>query len=564
MDIRLKNLLKFRIFWGIFSVAVAAMILASCGIMFISQHIIRSNSLNALESYTNSLASVINGRGRGAISREIIYPYRVTVIMPSGEVFFDSEASASQMDSHLQRLEVIEALQSGTGRSVRMSDTLSERTDYFALKLKDGSILRCSVTTATVFHGIAVLFGEALVILTIAAALSAFFARRISKRIVEPINELDLDRPLDADIYEELTPLIRRLDDQQRHITSQILHIKRQAEELSAVTSGMREGLVVLNASGEIISLNRSACKILHCSEEDVGKSFLKIDHSDYVREIFEGDHSDGPTIRNSIERDAKIFDVFISRVGNEELLGYAMIFVNVTAAKRAEMQRREFTANVSHELKTPLQSIIGAAELLSSGLVKRGDEQTFYSKISRESNALLRMINDIILLSRLDEGSAKEAEEELDPEKISREIAKNLSDKAATKHITISTEGQMSPFLGIYRYFYEMIFNLADNAVKYGKTDGHVRIMLSEDDNERRIEVEDDGNGIPKEDQGRIFERFYRVDKSHSRRNEGTGLGLSIVKRAAMFFGGNVSVKSEIGVGTSFKVVIPRSKNKA
>ena len=564
MVTRLKTVLKLRIFWGIFAVSFAVMIIACSGVMLIAQQIIRGNSLQALESYTDSFASAINSQGLNLVSNVQIYPYRVTVILPSGEVFFDSEASASHMDSHLKRLEVQEALTKGKGSAVRMSDTLSERTDYYAVKLTDGSVLRCSVTTATLFHGIAILFGEALVILFMAAALSVFFAGRISRRIVKPINELDLDNPLDADIYEELTPLIRRLDEQQKHISLQILHIKRQTEELSAVTSGMTEGLVILNAKGEILSLNRSACKILHCSQEDVGISFLKIDHSDYVREIFEGDRTVLGNSRTTVERDGKIFDIYISCVGNEELLGYALIFVNVTAVKQAEMQRREFTANVSHELKTPLQSIIGAAELLSSGLVKPGDEQSFYKKISRESAALLNMINDIILLSRLDEGSAKEAAEELDPKAICQGIVNNLSDKANAKHITVSLEGQMSGFSGIYRYFYEMIFNLADNAVKYGREGGKVLIKLSETDDERCIEVEDDGCGIRSEDLSRIFERFYRVDKSHSRRNEGSGLGLSIVKRAAKFFGGKVSVSSVQDQGSCFKVVIPRSKNKA
>lgn len=563
MDIRLKTALKFRIFWGIFAVSLAVMFLACSGVMYIAQQIIRNNSLQALESYTDSFASAVNSQGLNIVGKGQIYPYRVTVILANGTVYFDSEASVSQMDSHLKRLEVQEALDKGKGSAVRMSDTLSERTDYYAVKLADGSVLRCAVTTATLFHGISILFGEALVILLMAAGLSAYFAGRISKHIVKPINELDLDNPLDADIYEELTPLIRRLDEQQKHISLQIRHIKRQTEELSAVTSGMTEGLVILNAKGEILSLNRSACKILQCSQEDVGISYLKIDHSDYVREIFEDNGTELSNSTSTVERDGKIFDVYISRVGNEELLGYALIFVNVTAVRQAEMQRREFTANVSHELKTPLQSIIGAAELLSSGLVKKGDEQTFYQKISRESSALLNMINDIILLSRLDEGSAKEASEELDPKAICQGIIKNLSDKANAKHISLSIEGQISSFTGIYRYFYEMIFNLVDNAVKYGKEEGKVLIKLSESEDARSIEVEDDGLGIKSEDLGRIFERFYRVDKSHSRRNEGSGLGLSIVKRAARFFGGNVSVSSIQGQGSCFKVVIPRSKNK-
>ncbi len=553
--------MKLRIFWGIFCVSVAAMILTLSGMMLLSQKVARDNSLQSLTSFTRSLASSVNHQGIDTIQDGMIFPCRVTLIKADGTVFFDSESSASQMANHFQREEFKEALKFGVGTAERLSDTLSERTDYYAIRLANGDVLRCSVTESTVFRGVGTLFLEALLILIISAAVSALYAGRIAKNIVKPINDINLDNPLESEIYEELSPLIRRLDSQQKHIASQIEHIRRQNEELSAITASMTEGLVILNARGEVISLNKSARKILHCNENAVGHSFLAIDHSDYVRELFEGDPHDMETSRTSIERDGRIYDVFISRVGNEELLGYALIFVNVTAARQAEMQRREFTANVSHELKTPLQSIIGSAELLESGLVRHGDEGAFYKKISRESAALLRMINDIILLSRLDEGTAKDAAENLDPVKICADIAKTLQDKASAKNITVSSEGDMSAFNGIYRYFYEMIFNLADNAVKYGNYGGFVKITLSETQSFRQIIVEDNGPGIPLEDQSRIFERFYRVDKSHSRRSEGTGLGLSIVKRAAKFFGGRVSVVSAVGQGACFKVVIPRSK---
>ena len=553
--------MKLRIFWGIFCVSVAVMILALSGMMLLAQHIARDNSLQSLTTFTRSLASSVNNQGIETLQDGMIFPCRVTLIQADGTVKFDSEIPVSKMTSHFQRQEFQDALKFGVGTAERLSDTLSERTDYYALRLASGDVLRCSVTESTVFRGIGTLFLEALLILIVSAAVSAFFAGRIARKIVNPINDINLDNPMDSEIYEELSPLIRRLDSQQKHIANQIEHIKRQSEEFSAITASMTEGLVILNAKGEVISLNRSARKILHCSENAVGHSFLAVDHSDYVRELFEGDPHDMETTRTSIERDGRIYDVFISRVGNETLLGYALIFVNVTAARQAEMQRREFTANVSHELKTPLQSIIGSAELLESGLVKPGDEGTFYKKISRESAALLRMINDIILLSRLDEGTAKDAAENLEPTRICADIVKTLQDKASAKDITVSSEGEMSAFNGIYRYFYEMIFNLADNAVKYGNNGGFVKIKLSETEAYRQILVEDNGPGIPVEDQNRIFERFYRVDKSHSRRSEGTGLGLSIVKRAAKFFGGKVSVVSTLGQGSCFKVVIPRSK---
>ncbi len=537
------------------------MLLSCAAMIYLAQNTVKDNSLKSLTSFVQSLATSINTDGIDIVKNKIQFPYRVTLVNQDGSVYFDNEADPAHMGNHLERKEIKEALQQGHGSDVRISNTLSERTDYYALKLKNGQILRCSVTASTLFQGMTTLLSEALVILIFAVLVSLYLAVHLARRIVSPLNELDLDHPLDSEIYDELTPLVKRLDSQQKHINEQILHIKRQREELSAVTASMTEGLVILNSKGEIISINRSARKLLHADASAVGKSFLNLDHSSYVLELFDGDSHDFSAKRTSIERDGQIYDIFISRVGNEELLGYALIYVNVTASRLAEAQRREFTANVSHELKTPLQSIIGAAELLESGLVRQGDEQSFYQKISREAAALVRMINDIILLSRLDEGKVKEAAEILDPQNICAEISKTLHDKAKNKDISINIHGSLEKFTGNYRYFYEMIFNLTDNAIKYGKEHGHVTINLKEENSEKVIMVKDDGPGIPQEDQQRIFERFYRVDKSHSRRNEGTGLGLSIVKRAAKFFGGDVSVNSQVGKGTCFKVVIPASK---
>ena len=383
--------------------------LLSCGAMiYLAQNTVKDNSLKSLTSFVKSLATGINTEGIDIVKSDIKFPYRVTLINQDGSVYFDNEADPLQMGNHLERKEIKEALQQGYGSDARISNTLSERTDYYAIKLENGQVLRCSVTASTLFQGIATLLGETVVILLFAGLVSLYLAVHLAKRIVSPLNDLDLDHPLDSEIYDELTPLVKRLDSQQKHINEQILHIKRQREEISAVTASMTEGLVILNSKGEIISINRSARKLLHADASAVGKSFLNLDHSSYVLELFDGDSHDFSAKRTSIERDGQIYDIFISRVGNEELLGYALIYVNVTASHLAEAQRREFTANVSHELKTPLQSIIGAAELLESGLVRRGDEQSFYKKISREAAALVRMINDIILLSRLDEGKVK------------------------------------------------------------------------------------------------------------------------------------------------------------
>lgn len=557
--------MKLRIFWGIFAVAVAIMIVTCTSAMLLTQNVVKDNSRASLAAYAQSLASAINSEGTEVLNHGLVFPYRVTVIGIDGIVTFDSEVEAGQLSNHLERSEVQEALRNGTGESDRMSDTFSERTDYYAIRLDDGRVLRCSITVNTVFHTLRTVFGNIALIAILAALASALIAGRIARGIVKPINEVNLDDPLNSDIYDELTPLIGRLVSQQAHIAKQIRQIKRQNEEMITITRSMTEGLVLLNSRGEIINLNESAQKILSTDESAIGRNLLAVDHSEYIRSFYEGERQGHRPHQASFEKDGQFYEVYISRVGHhKDKMGYALIFVNTTASRQAEIQRREFTANVSHELKTPLQSIIGASELLQSGIVRPEDCQNFYQKIHREGTALLRMINDIILLSRLDEGAAKDLSEPLNGGNICQEIMASLKDKADAKGMSIVSQGSLSEFVGNYRYFYEMIFNLVDNAVKYGNEGGKISIALSEDERNRVIEVADDGPGISDEDQVRIFERFYRVDKSHSHRSEGTGLGLSIVKRAARYFGGDISVASTLGKGSCFKVVIPKSKRES
>jgi two-component system phosphate regulon sensor histidine kinase PhoR len=554
---------RYRIFWGIFLVSVLGMLISAGAVMILAQGLMRSNVVSALESYTRDLGSAVSRRGGAWLSEIASYSYRVTLINPDGSVAYDSQADSGSMPNHLNRKEVSEALKRGAGSDSRLSDTLSERTHYYALKLDNGQVLRCAVTAKTLFRISSQLFGYFVLAVLCAALFSAYVSGRIARRITDPVNRIDLDHPLESDVYDELTPLVGRIAQQQEHIAEQMKKIKSQSEELVAITGSMTEGLVILNARGEVLSINKSACDLLDTDPSCVGRTFLAVDRSEYVHRLFEQQPSKKSSSAE-FEKNGKIYKVFFNRVGSKhDVHGYALIYIDVTQQRIAEQQRQEFTANVSHELKTPLQSIIGAAELLESGLVKSGDEKDFYARIRREGHALLGMINDIIFLSRLDERSAKDAEENIDPAAVCAEVVKGLCDKAAAKNITLSLEGEGTPFRGIYRYFYEMIFNLAENAVKYGREGGFVKIAISEDKKNRFIKVSDNGIGIPKEAQDRIFERFFRVDKSHSKRYEGTGLGLSIVKRVALFFGGTVSVKSESGQGSEFTVTMPKKLKK-
>ncbi len=557
-------MLKFRIFWGIFISSLVVMLIATLSVIWVSSGISRQKVRQELEIYTHNLGSIIDRSGIDTLSAIKVFPFRITLIRPDGIVIFDSGAKASEMGNHIKRKEVQEALIKGAGSDVRYSATLSVRTHYFALRLSNGQILRCSYDVDTVFSGVGTLISYLALIVLVSAFISCIAARFIARRITEPLIHIDLDHPLENDVYDEMTPLLERISSQQKHIASQFEQIKGQSEELSAVTSNMTEGLVVLNAVGEVLSINNSAMHILGAENTCVGHSFLAVDRSDYVRQFFE-DKSGAQSRSSEFDRDGKIYKVFFNRVGSEsEIHGYALIYIDVTASRQAERQRQEFTANVSHELKTPLQSIIGAAELLESGLVKDTDRQDFYRRIGRQGHALLGMINDIIFLSRLDEGKARESMEDLDIGALSREVIRALEDKAKAKNITITLEGTCTPFFGIYRYLYELIFNLSENAVKYGREGGWVRIILADGKaGECVIRVADNGIGIPLADQEHVFERFYRVDKSHSKRSEGTGLGLSIVKRVALFFGGKVGLKSESGKGSEFTITLPRKEDK-
>lgn len=477
---------------------------------------------------------------------------RLTWIDSDGTVLYDTNADASSMENHADREEVSQALQTGSGEGKRVSATLSEKTVYIALRLSDGTVLRAAASHYTVPTLLLGILQPLIVIVVLAVILSALLASRLSKRIVGPLNAIDLDHPLENDTYDELSPLLTRVERQQRQIRSQLDELTRRRRELEAVTSSMSEGLILLDAEGGILSINPAAKKVFGADDECVGKDILTVDRSPELRAVMEK-ASRGERGEATIERMGLEYQLTASPVSGG---GAVLLVFDVTERRRAERIRREFTANVSHELKTPLHSIMGAAELLQSGLVKPEDQQRFLGRIRSEAARLVELVQDVINLSRLDEGE-EFPREDTDMYALAKEVAANVADEAERRGVSLTVTGGQGTVNGVRRLLWEIVWNLAENAVKYSKPEGgHANIDVSRLENGHvRVTVSDDGLGIPREAQERVFERFYRVDKSHSRETGGTGLGLSIVKHAAQYHNADISLESEPGRGTSISV---------
>ena len=487
--------------------------------------------------------------------------YRLTWIAADGSVLCDTKRDAESLENHGDRLEVREALRTGSGSSTRYSSTLLEKTSYYAQRMPDGSVLRISVSRATV--GMLVLGMLPAILLAAAAALvlSGLLAGRLSRRITAPLNALDLEHPLENDTYEELSPLLCRINVQRQQIDRQLTDLRRRSDEFRQITSHMQEGLVLLNESGAVLSINAAACRVFGTGESCLGQDFLTVDRgrdvSDALASAMDAGHSE---VR--VQRLGRIYQFDISRIrSGEDVLGAVLLAFDITQQETAEQSRREFTANVSHELKTPLQGIIGSAELIENGLVKQGALPRFVGHIRREAQRLVALIGDIIRLSQLDEGDPLPWEQ-VDIPALCRDIAADLRDKAEKSQVSLTVEGQDVQAEGVRRLLYETVYNLCDNAIQYNVPGGSVRVTVSDAGENAVISVADTGIGIAPEHQSRIFERFYRVDKSHSKASGGTGLGLSIVKHAVAYHHGTLDLESQPGKGTTITVTIPRKQS--
>ncbi len=483
--------------------------------------------------------------------------YRLTWIASDGTVLFDTLDSAENMENHGDRIEVREAFAKGESSSIRYSTTLTERTLYYARALNNGTVLRISIRQVTVLALVLVMLQPILLVAILAVILSAALANWMSKKIVRPLNSLDLDHPLENDAYEELAPLLSRIHQQRQQIAAQLHSLKKQTDEFAQVTSHMKEGLVLLDNAGKILSINPAAQQVFGAESSCDGQDFLTIDRSRDLHLAIQTAAEEGHGEIRS-ERNGREFQFDISRIESEDaFVGTVLLAFDVTEQAFAEQNRREFTANVSHELKTPLQSITGSAELLENGLVKPEDVPRFVGMIRTEAARLVTLVDDIIHLSQLDEGAAPDRET-VDLLETAKDAASALGDSATEKGIHVSVSGESVSISGVRSFLHEMIYNLCDNAIKYNVENGSVEITVVRKEQEAVVTVKDTGIGIPAEHQSRIFERFFRVDKSRSKASGGTGLGLSIVKHIAQYHGATIKLQSEFGCGTTVSVVFP------
>ena len=512
---------------------------------------------NQLRDELSLAAAAVEDGGTDYLSQLTADRYRLTWIAADGSVLYDTKTNAESLENHASRAEVSQALATGTGESTRYSSTLMEKTMYYAQRLDDGTVLRISISRATVGMIAVGMIQPLLIVLIVALILSGLLARRLSRRIVDPLNSLDLEHPLDNDAYEELSPLLKRIHRQHVEIQTQLRELREKTDEFTQITGSMREGLVLLDEHGSILSINAAAQALFGADAQCVGRDFLTIERSHEISAAIQAAAADGHSEVRA-ERAGRVYQFDISRITSDgKFLGTVILAFDITEQEFAERNRREFTANVSHELKTPLQGIIGSAELIENGMVKPEDLPRFVGHIHAEAARLVTLIDDIIRLSQLDEGDAMPTEP-VDLLAVSQEAAENLHDAAAARNVTVSVTGQPAVLPGVRRLIYEIVYNLCDNAIKYNRDGGRVDVTVAADAGGSSITVADTGIGIAPEHQGRVFERFYRVDKSHSKASGGTGLGLSIVKHAVQYHHGRIELESTPGTGTIIRVVFP------
>ena len=544
-----------KIFKSILSVAIAVLMASLVIITGVLYQYFGSMQESQLKDELRLAASATEQLGESYLEHLDSDRYRLTWIRSDGTVIFDSHADAASMENHADREEIKEALVSGTGSSVRQSSTLTEQTIYEATRLNDGSVLRISVSRATALVLVFGMLQPIAVVVLIAIALSAWLAHRMAKRVVEPLNQLNLENPMENDVYEELSPLLHRIHAQHLEIKSQLRTLKHKQNEFEQITGNMKESLVLLDNTGRILSINPAAKTLFGAGNACIGEDFLTIERKQNMRmaleEASEQGHADFRARKGGRE-----YQFDLSRIDSDgKNHGMVILAFDITEQVNAEKHRQEFTANVSHELKTPLQSIIGSAELMENGIVKAEDVPRFVGHIRKEASRLVFLIDDIIRLSQLDEG-AEMSRENVSLRVLSEEVCETLADAAKLKNVSLQVTGDDGVVNGVRRLLYEIVYNLCDNAIKYNNPGGSVNVTVSQTPGEVLLRVQDTGIGISPEHQDKVFERFYRVDKSHSKQSGGTGLGLSIVKHAVQYHHGKISIESELNKGTTISVM--------
>ncbi len=553
--------MKKAIYKSIVSVSILSILLFGVLAVAIAYYEQMQNVWGALREKAFYIASAIESDDENDDLMEKIHAYegRLTIVAPDGTVLYDDKYRPADMENHADREEIGEALANGTGEATRTSETLGMRYIYYALRLSDGNVLRVSDEVDGIWRSAAHFIPWLLLTAVGVALLAALAASRLTKRIVNPVNALNLDDPLSGQAYPELSPLLRRVDAQNAKIREQLEELDRRQTEFSAITDSIAEGLIIVDGDGNVVTLNESARDILDVRAGDVaGKHILSVvrnlELNDAVRTA-----ASGTAAETVLTLSGRAFRLTASpAVAGENVRGAVLLLVDETEKDAAEKSRREFSANVSHELKTPLTSILGYAEIIRDGVAKDGDVPAFAGRIYNETRRMIELVEDIIRLSKLDEKSTEVTKENVDLLEIANEVVRDLSVRAGEKGVQLAAGGCPAQVFAARGILYEVVYNLADNAVRYNRAGGTAMLTVAADGEEAKLSVQDTGPGIAPEHRERIFERFYRVDKSHSRESGGTGLGLSIAKRGASFNGGAVALECSDETGSRFVLTLP------
>lgn len=553
--------MKNKIFRALVALAAMAVLVASGLITFLVSQDYFNETKKELAQEARYISMGLESGGNdflNKIAAENGSNVRITLIDKDGIVLFDNQAEAKTLENHAMRQEIMEAVAVGAGEAERFSDTLDKTTYYYAVRLDDGKILRLARTIDSIYKSVLQMLPIMGGIVIVVAFLASIVARRVTFNLIKPLDQVNLDEPLDNETYDELAPFLTRIAKQKRQLSKNLKKLRSKQEELTIITNNMNEGLVLLNGQQNVLFINESAAKIFGFSAKEViGRNILTVDRAQEVQDLLQKVSQAGKG-EGLYEKDGHFYQLSGSSVNGS---GSVILIYDVTEKMTAEKLRREFSANVSHELKTPLQSILGYAEIMKNGLVKDEDKQRFLERIHAEAGNMIELIQNIMELSRLDENKTLDEFEDVDLLKLAQSVTLRLKHKAQTKGVTLNVSGSSACVCGVQSILSEVLYNLVDNSIKYNKDNGKVDVKVQDGSEDVTVSVSDTGIGIGAADRERVFERFYRADKSHSKEIGGTGLGLSIVKHGVLFHKGRVELESEPGVGTTITFVLPKKR---
>ena len=553
--------MKNKIFRALVALAAMAVLVASGLITFLVSQDYFNETKKELAQEARYISMGLESGGNdflNKIAAENGSNVRITLIDKDGIVLFDNQAEAKTLENHAMRQEIMEAVAVGAGEAERFSDTLDKTTYYYAVRLEDGKILRLARTIDSIYKSVLQMLPIMGGIVIVVAFLASIVARRVTFNLIKPLDQVNLDEPLDNETYDELAPFLTRIAKQKRQLSKNLKKLRGKQEELTIITNNMNEGLVLLNGQQNVLFINESAAKIFGFSAKEViGRNILTVDRAQEVQDLLQKVSQAGKG-EGLYEKDGHFYQLSGSSVNGS---GSVILIYDVTEKMTAEKLRREFSANVSHELKTPLQSILGYAEIMKNGLVKDEDKQRFLERIHAEAGNMIELIQNIMELSRLDENKTLDEFEDVDLLKLAQSVTLRLKHKAQTKGVTLNVSGSSACVCGVQSILSEVLYNLVDNSIKYNQDNGKVDVKVQDGSEEVTVSVSDTGIGIGAADRERVFERFYRADKSHSKEIGGTGLGLSIVKHGVLFHKGRVELESELGVGTTITFVLPKKR---